>query len=115
MDTIDIARVCHEANRAYCISIGDSSQVAWDDAPEWQRTSAVRGVEFARTNPSAPASAQHDAWLADKVADGWTYGPVKDPAKKQHPCCVSYESLPEAQRRKDALFKAVVMALTAPA
>ena len=24
------------------------------------------------------ASAQHDAWMADKIADGWRHGEVKD-------------------------------------
>ena len=28
------ARAAHEANRAYCIAIGDTSQPSWDDAPE---------------------------------------------------------------------------------
>lgn len=27
-----IARVCHEVNRAYCESMGDTSQVPWEDA-----------------------------------------------------------------------------------
>jgi hypothetical protein len=35
-----VARVCHEANRAYCQTLGDNSQPAWDDAPEWQKDSA---------------------------------------------------------------------------
>lgn len=41
-----IARVCHEANRGYCISMGDKSQLPWDEAPAWQRGSAVQGVKF---------------------------------------------------------------------
>jgi hypothetical protein len=107
-----IARVCHEANRAYCETIGDNSQKPWSEAEEWQRQSAVRGVAFALENPSAPPSAQHDAWLADKEAEGWKYGAIKDPSKKEHPCCVSYEELPIEQRLKDSLFKAVVAGLS---
>jgi hypothetical protein len=42
-----IAKTCHEVNRVYCASIGDSSQVPWDQAPEWQRTSALKGVNAA--------------------------------------------------------------------
>lgn len=112
MTTEQIAMVCHEANRAYCLSIGDGSQAAWSDAPEWQRASAIKGVEFAQANPSAPASAQHDAWWDEKRAAGWVYGPVKDPEKKQHPCCVPFGQLPIEQRRKDLLFRAVVQALS---
>jgi len=112
MTNDDIARVCHEANRGYCDAIGDQSQKHWSDAEQWQRDSAIRGVKFARENPTAPASAQHDAWLADKLKDGWKYGKVKDAAKKEHPCCVPYDDLPVEQRLKDTLFKAVVAALS---
>lgn len=108
-----IARVCHEANRALCEAFGDHSQKPWGEAEQWQRDSAVRGVRFALDNPEAPPSAQHEAWLADKVADGWTYGPVKDAAAKYHPCCVPYEKLPPEQKAKDYVFKAVVRALAA--
>lgn len=113
MNNEQIARVCHEANTSYCHVIGDHSQKSWDDAEEWQRQSAVKGVEFALANPNAPASAQHDAWLNDKYEDGWKYGTTKDPAKKEHPCCVPYNELPTEQRAKDYLFKAVVQALSA--
>jgi len=105
-----IARVCHETNRAYCETIGDSSQKSWDEAGAWQRLSAIQGVEFALANPGAPASSQHDAWLADKLADGWDFGPVKDPAKKEHPCMVPYDELPHEQRMKDYLFNSIVAA-----
>lgn len=106
-----IARVCHEANRAYCASIGDLSQPAWDTAPAWQRDSAVSGVKHILAYPRTTPDESHQKWLADKRRDGWTWGPVKDPEKKQHPCMCLYEDLPEEQRRKDALFGAVVRAL----
>jgi hypothetical protein len=109
-----VARACHEANRAYCLMIGDTSQLPWEEAAEWQRQSAITGVIFAYNNPNAPASAQHEAWLADKFADGWKYGPTKDAEKKEHPCCVPYEQLPLEQQRKDALFKAICRALLGP-
>ena len=34
-----IARICHEANREYCESIGDLSQQPWGCSEEWQRQS----------------------------------------------------------------------------
>lgn len=107
---MQIAEVCHETNRAFCITIGDISQKSWDEAEEWQRLSAERSVRFAIENPDAPASAQHDAWVADKERDGWKYGPIKDPAKKEHPCIVPYVELPLDQRIKDHLFRSVVRA-----
>lgn len=113
MDVSDIARVCHEANRAYCETMEDGSQLPWDNAPEWQRVSAVKGVEFVIDNPGAPASASHGSWLAEKFANGWIYGLVKDVEAKTHPCCVPFEDLMPEQQRKDLLFQAVVLALIA--
>jgi hypothetical protein len=104
-----IARTCHEANKGWCEAHGDFSQATWGLAEQWQRDSAVKGVEVAL----ATSEQQHEAWAADKVADGWTYGPVKDAANKTHPCLVDYH-LPAMQRAKDGLFRATVRAL-APA
>lgn len=106
-----IAKVCHEANRAYCATLGDTSQVKWASAPQWQRDSAITGVQFNLANPDAPPSASHQSWLDQKMKDGWRYGPVKNADTKEHPCFVPYEALPKEQQAKDALFKAVVAAL----
>lgn len=111
MDITAIARVAHEVNRAYCLALGDKSQPAWEDAPEWQRSSAIAGVEFHLCNPHADASASHEHWMRQKHEDGWTYGPVKDPERKQHPCMVPFEQLPLEQQVKDHLFRAVVHAI----
>lgn len=107
-----IAAICHEANRALCEVNGDDTQKAWGDAEEWQRDSSIKGVAFAIENPDAPASTQHDAWLEDKRDAGWRYGAVKDAEAKTHPCFVTYEALPDAERAKDHLFKAVVNGLS---
>ena len=104
---VRIAKICHEANRAYCKSIGDDSQPSWVDAPDWQRQSACNGVKFHLLGEHAP-SESHDNWLKDKEADGWVYGLVKDPAKKEHPCMVPYDQLPVEQRTKDYIFKSIV-------
>lgn len=111
MRTEDIARIVHEANRAYCYTIGDNSQPTWDDAPDWQKQSAINGVVFHHDNPSAGPSASHEDWLTKKIKDGWKYGLVKNPDTKEHPCCVPYDQLPEDQKKKDALFVAIVKSL----
>ena len=104
----NIAKICHEANRAYCQTIGDDSQPTWEDAPQWQRDSAIGGVRFHIDNPNACGSASHENWLAEKVRDGWKFGSVKDSDKKEHPCCVPYEELSLEQRRKDDIFIGVI-------
>lgn len=106
-----IARVCHEANRAWCAANGDFSQKVWEEAEAWQRESAIAGVQYRLANPSAGDSAQHDEWMAQKIEDGWTYGPIKDGSKKTHPCILPYHELPEVERLKDALFVSIVNTL----
>lgn len=106
-----IARVCHEVNKAYCEALGDSSQLAWEDCPEWQKSSARLGVELHLGNHDAGAAASHASWYAQKDAEGWVWGPVKDPERKQHPCMVAFEDLPREQQAKDYIFRGVVLAL----
>jgi RyR domain len=103
------ARAAHEVNRAYCLALGDTSQPAWDDAPEWQKSSARNGVASALNGHTPEQS--HEGWCAEKRFSGWTYGPVKDPEKKQHPCLVPYAELPLNQRAKDLLFVQTVRAM----
>ncbi len=112
MITIEqIAEICHEANRQYCQALGDDSQKGWRYAPKWQKESAVNGVEFHLNNPTAGPQASHENWLAEKVADGWVFGEVKDATAKTHPCCVPFDQLPMEQQRKDVLFRGTVHAL----
>lgn len=112
LNVLEIARVCHEANRAYCLVLGDTSQPSWREATDDIRSSAVMGVVFRQQNPDAPPSAQHEQWAKDKIDAGWTYGEVKDAEKKTHPSLVPFERLPIAEQRKDRLFAAVVQALS---
>lgn len=106
-----IAVVCHQANKAWCEENGDNSQKDWDNAEQWQRESAIKGVNFRLDNPSAGEDSQHNAWMADKVNDGWVYGEKKDATAKTHPCIVPFNQLPEFQQKKDKLFCAIVDAL----
>lgn len=105
-----IARIAHEANRAYCAAIGDASQLPWADAPAWQRTSAVNGVNFHTDNPAATPENSHESWLEEKRTDGWKYGAIKNPETKEHPCFLPYGDLPAEQRAKDYIFRAIVHA-----
>ena len=108
----EVARVCHEANRALQTLLNDPAvSPSWDDAPEWQRDSAVEGVHAARQG--AGPEQLHEAWCRHKTEAGWTLGPVKDAEAKTHPCLVPYAELPAGQRVKDALFAGVVSALSA--
>lgn len=103
------SRAAHEVNRAYCLSLGDTSQPSWEYAPEWMRSSTytvVSGVLSGNTPEQT-----HATWLEEKRAAGWKYGPAKDPEKKEHPCFVPYAELPPAQRAKDELYVSTVRAV----
>lgn len=103
------ARAAHEANRSYCLALGDTSQSPWEEAPEWQRNSAKAGV-YGVLKGNGPEQS-HEGWLEEKRRNGWKYGPVKDPAKKEHPCFVPYAELPAEQKKKDHIFVSVVTAM----
>lgn len=109
-----IARTAHEANRSYCLALGDTSQPSWDDAPDWQKASALAGVRFHAAHPDASPAASHESWLEEKRRDGWSWGPVKNPELKQHPCFCLYEELPTEQKAKDYLFAGIVRAMLEP-
>ena len=111
MNAEQIARVAHEVNRAYCEALGDNSQPAWEDAPQWQRDAALLGVKLHTDNPGASAAASHESWMAQKVADGWVWGQRKLPELKSHPCIVQFDALPREQQAKDYIFRGVVHAL----
>ena len=108
MDIKKIAKICHEVNRAYCQALGDDSQSPWEEAPDWQKESAINGVKFHFDNPDAGPEASHEAWLKEKEDAGWIYGPEKIPGLKQHPCMVPFDQLPVEQQVKDHIFRAIV-------
>lgn len=111
MTKLEVAQIAHEINKAFCESIGDRSQLSWDETPQWQRSSAVNGVQFHIDNPNASPSASHESWLKQKTEEGWEYGEVKDVEKKQHPCFRPYDMLPVDQQSKDFLFRQVIHSL----
>jgi hypothetical protein len=108
-----IAEVSHEANRAYTRHTQDVPvQPAWPDVTAEMRASAISGVKWRLANQAAPASASHDEWMKFKTAGGWKFGPVRSDAEKTHPALVPYNDLAPAVKAKDALFTAIVLALS---
>lgn len=110
MDEVQIARLCYEANRGLRQALGESDEGPWEAASETTRNSTIAGVRFALKNPGVTPEETHEAWLKDKQAQGFVYGPDKDLEKKTHPCFLPYGELPAAQRYKDYIFLALVRA-----
>ncbi|MCG8345381.1 MAG: hypothetical protein MI685_09535, partial [Chlorobiales bacterium] len=103
-----IAKACHDANRAYCQSIGDNSQKPWSSTKAEIKNSAIDGVKYAiemiEDGEDLSSAMMHENWLKGKIEQGWTYGEEKCEESKTHPCCIPYEQLPEEQKKKDAIF-----------
>lgn len=103
-----IAMLCHTINAAYCLSQGDDSQPSWDDTPDDIKKGIEYGVQLHLENPQTTPEQSHESWLKEKLADGWTYGEVKDLEQKKHPNVIPYDELPKEQKAKDHLFKVTV-------
>lgn len=100
------ARAAHEANRAYCLALGDVSLPSWEDAPPEQRDSVRAGVQNVARGFGPRES--HNAWWQRKHAEGWTFDVRKDSTTKTHPNLVPYDDLPREEKMKDSIFVAVV-------
>ena len=52
----------------------------------------------------AIAENAHEVWAAARKAEGWTYGPVRNDALKQHPDMIPYSALPDSEKEYDRLM-----------
>jgi class 3 adenylate cyclase len=43
----------------------------------------------------------HDIWATQRLAEGWRYGEHRDDFKKEHPCLIPYERLPDSEKEYD--------------
>lgn len=43
----------------------------------------------------------HENWARQRISEGWQYGEQRDDGKKEHPCLVPYEQLPESEKVYD--------------
>jgi len=43
----------------------------------------------------------HDIWAKQRFAEGWRYGAERNDKRKEHPCLVPYEELPESEKEYD--------------
>jgi hypothetical protein len=69
--------------------------------PEPIRTADVRLTPELLRLTELLARNAHDHWAQQRLADGWVYGSRRDDGRKEHPCLVPYESLPESEKQYD--------------
>ena len=47
------------------------------------------------------AKHNHDIWASRRISEGWTYGKERNDEKRETPCLVRYEDLPENEKEYD--------------
>ena len=110
--TYDIATICHAANGALRVVLGESPSPNWIDLDSESKLSVIEGVQHALSGKTSEEL--HESWCRYKEDHGWKYGPVQNAEAKTHPNLVAYDQLPESQKLKDALFKAIVEVFKCP-
>ena len=121
-----MARSIHEDYRSRAVADGKEGQgyaVTWEDLPEEVRESNRRAAEaiassvesigcdiipmtgwgrstfeFTDDEVDTLAKREHERWRAEREADGWTYGAVRDNAGKRNPILLPWDDLYESDR-----------------
>ena len=114
--TETVARACYAVldimNDAQGPPWSDVPFEPFDSLPEAERDDLWFGGVVAARSGATPREL-FGMWAAARRALGWTWGPVRDTARKTHPNLVdNYDHLPAPQRDKDKTFLAVVTAMT---
>lgn len=90
---------------------------AWNDSKNYLVTASVNQYETYIPRPidlsdvelgedlnelrEAIAENAHDVWAMERIAQGWSYGPMRDDVKKENPCMVPYSQLPDSEKKFD--------------
>ncbi len=53
----------------------------------------------------------HEVWAKARIEEGWALGTMRDDRKKQTPCLVAYEDLPESEKQYDRIISENVLKL----
>ena len=69
--------------------------------PEPMDTADVQLPEELMALAEKMARNVHEVWARSRMAEGWTYGPERDDAARNHPCLVPYDELPESEKEYD--------------
>lgn len=109
IDVEQVARTCHQALKTYSESIAEYHLSNWGDASERYRELMCIAVEIHLAG-DFDAEVTHSSWVEEQLNQGWSYGPVRDVKKKQHPCIVPFNQLPREQQLKGQIFRNIVHA-----
>ena len=91
-----------DSNRAFAYGIGEKMRaidciVVPKTLVELQDSALI----FSSDELERLARQEHERWMRDRIADGWSYGEVRDDEGKLHPSLIDYDELSEDEREKD--------------
>jgi hypothetical protein len=105
-----VAKIVHQAIKAYAESTGDRSINDWQFTSAPDRSKLVRSVAFRIDYPDLHSRDIHQNWIRMRMDDGWTHGEY-DSDYKTHPLLVEYTQLDPVTKIKNSLLCAIVDAL----
>jgi hypothetical protein len=135
-----LARAVHDDYLAHLPPAGErtSLQRPWDELADDQREASRRRVDgiladlaavgcdlvplrrwgapqvtLDDTQVGVLAEREHGRWFAERTADGWTHGPVRDDEAKRNPLLVPWEELGEEARRSNLASAANLLPMLA--
>lgn len=79
----------------------DTISISKEYTPSPADTSGVVLPEGLEALVESLAENVHEVWAKSRMDQGWTYGPERNDALKQHPGLVPYADLPEAEKDYD--------------
>jgi hypothetical protein len=102
-----IAKVIHNANKAYVDAIGGRAlNPSWEEAREEQRQGLVKAVGGTIINPQTPEFS-HEQWCLAREAEGWTKDLKYDFNRKTHPNLVPFDELTFEEQFKSHLYMGI--------
>lgn len=64
-------------------------------------TSNIVVSEEIKSLSEALARNTHENWAKSRIEQGWVWGETRDDKRKEHPCLVPYDDLPEQEKDYD--------------
>ncbi|MBR2860358.1 MAG: Ryanodine receptor Ryr [Clostridia bacterium] len=69
--------------------------------PEPADTSSIKMPDELLLLKEEIAKNVHEVWAEGRIKEGWRFGTVRNDDKKETPCLVPYEELPEEEKEYD--------------
>lgn len=116
LDAEEIAQIAHAAVVVYREMAGLDPEPSWGELSEedqlYRRILVLKDIMPGASNPDSHSFSGmlHDAWLAQKLRDSWTWGPSRDEEARTDPRILPYTHLTKAEQWVWVVFRDVCRA-----